>query len=96
MIWYHPEKNIFNINPFYYWFSYLVLGVVMGEIVDKITNAKDIEAKLLVIAEALEELIRICSKRERKEKAPPAVGGKVLEPPHKYPDIPPDRHPDFI
>lgn len=68
----------------------------MGEIVDKVKNAKDVEAKLVVIAEALEKIIKICSKREQQEKAPPTVGRKVLEPSKKYPDIPPGRHPDLI
>ena len=70
--------------------------VSMGEIVDKVTTAKDVETKLVVIAEALEELIRICSKRKRQEKVPPAVGRKGFEPTEKFPDIPPGRHPDFM
>jgi hypothetical protein len=68
----------------------------MGEIVDKVTNAKDVEAKLVVIAEALEKIIKICSKRKPQEKTPPGVGRKLLEPTEKYPDIPPGRHPDLI
>ncbi|WP_455391867.1 hypothetical protein [[Eubacterium] cellulosolvens] len=68
----------------------------MGEIVDKVINAKNVEAKLVVIAEALEEILKICCKRDRQEKAPPGVGRKVLEPSEKYPDIPPGGHPDLI
>lgn len=71
----------------------------MGLIVDKVKHASSIDEKLIIIGEAIEEILNRLDKMEKKvgfERGRISGGVKPFELPKTYQDIPPGKHPDLI